>query len=298
MRLLRELSKLRSEERDAMARLDTRLERLLGDFPAGPIAHGTLAPRSGKTPSPQEHTADRAAERRRSPPDLRESSRPSSRRLSPVGRVSPELSADEGRNERPERSSSPERGRPERLSTSKRRSAKDLVAAAEGRREGKKEGDASGEGPSPATRESSRRSPVNGDPLPGKKVDGWKKGMPSCGVASGAAKSERKHSVRAAQAPQGPLEPNAIPDPNRHPLPDPALPLACAHLAQSRAGDRDLAARLAVHLAAGGQGGPGLAHGEPRRPGPPGLLGAYSCCSPYSLFFIARCGVRVRCACC
>ena len=123
--------------------------------------------------------------------------------------MSPELSADEGRNERPERSSSPERGRPERLSTSKRRSAKDLVAAAEGRREGKLEREASGEGPSPATRESSKRSPVNGDPLPGKKVDGWKKGMPSCGVASGAAKSERKHSVRAAQAPQGPPAKNA-----------------------------------------------------------------------------------------
>ena len=137
------------------------------------------------------------------------------------------------------------------------------------------EREASGEGPSPASRESSRRSPVNGDPLPGKKVDGWKKGMPSCGVAGGAAKSERKHSVRAAQAPQGPLEANPIPDPNPNPFPDLALPLTCARLARSRAGDRDLAARLAAHLAAGGQGGPGLAHGEPRRPGPPGLLGAY-----------------------
>jgi hypothetical protein len=29
--------------------------------------------------------------------------------------------------------------------------------------------------------------------------------MPSCGVASGATKAERKHSVRAAQAHQGHL---------------------------------------------------------------------------------------------
>ena len=79
----------------------------------------------------------------------------------------------------------------------KRRSAANLAAAA-------------GDGPSPNTREGTRKSPSNGDPLPGKKVDGWKKGMPSCGVASGAAKAERKHSVRAAQAHQGQLEPQPL----------------------------------------------------------------------------------------
>jgi len=182
-----------------MARLDARLAGLMGDFPSGPV---TAPPRSGKTPSPplrvsapQGDPADRAVERRRSPPISAQgggvSSEPGTRRTNPElrsssRRASPELSADDSRNDRPgnSRNDSPD----QRPSVGKRRSAANLAAAAAG-----------GDGPSPNTREGTRKSPSNGDPLPGKKADGWKKGMPSCGVASGAAKAERKHSVRAAQ---------------------------------------------------------------------------------------------------
>ena len=138
-------------------------------------------------------------------------------------------------------------------------------------------GRARGGAPSTATRCLARRWTAGRRGCP---RAAWRVAPPR---ASGSTLSEPRRHPKARSNPTPSLTRTPIPSP------DLALPLTCAHLAQSRAGDRDLAARLAVHLAAGGQGGPGLAHGEPRRPGPPGLLGAYSCCSPYSLLRAAEC---------
>ena len=204
MRLLRELTKLRAEEREAMSRLEARLAALLGERgergskpPSPPSSAQQQADRRRPLPisadlrrsSPNTTSAqagDPSAERRSSaePRADKDNTRAASRRSSPVLELT---SADESSG-RASPGALHRSGAAGRSTKSVARDGHELQPEHNvGRRR------SAGDGPSPGTRKSSVLASSAGD-----KADAWKKAVPSCGVAS-AAKAERKHSIRAAQ---------------------------------------------------------------------------------------------------